>query len=120
MVENLNRVAIRSADTMTATKVERQQNFAKSDEVVARQKIETMKMETKISAFMFGTRPESKDYAQLERLAIMTQQHERICEQLKRDAERKLMQERNICVVTVMLTLLSIALAAWFVVNVRP
>jgi hypothetical protein len=115
MVENLNRVAIRSADSITGSKIERLQKFEKSDEIIAKQQIETMK-----SAFMFGTRPESKDYAKLERLAIMTQQHERICEQLKRDAERKLMLERNICIVTVGLTLLSIALAAWFVVNVRP
>jgi len=97
----IRRTSIRIADKGSVEKAARLKAYACAHEELIRGEREQVKIEVGVKAFVEGTRKDSREFIEMERLALMTQQHERIRSKLAESAAQRRSREMKVCALTI-------------------
>lgn len=113
------RTSIRIGESGEVSQQERIKACAQAQQASFRQEHEQIKMEVGVQAFVHGTTKDSREFIELERLAILTSQHERICKQLAITAQHRKNREMKICALTIAALLTFVVAVVTFVVRMQ-
>jgi hypothetical protein len=95
------RTSIRLADHGSVEKTARIKAFAGAESALERGEREQVKIEVGVKAFVEGKHKDSREFIEMERLAILSQQHERICSKLAESAAQRRDRELKICALSI-------------------
>jgi hypothetical protein len=96
------RTSIRIADRGEVQKMARIKALTGAESILERGEREQVKIEVGVKAFVAGKNKDSREFVEMERLAILSQQHDRICSKLAESAAQRRSRELKVCSLTIM------------------